>query len=220
MNNTIALKKASRFLPGAGLLLAALLIVIIPTVAHADTFNTLLRVGTRGTEVRSLQTLLATDADLYPQGLVTGYFGSMTKAAVIKFQIRNGLGRDGIVGPVTRAALNAFGGGDVGNNGQAPIISNAYVNAGRNNASVIWSTNVPARGMVYYSPTPLTTYEHENSVDVSGFTAIDDSQDTHTSQNVSLLNLQANTTYYYLIYTTGQNGNVTVTWPATFRTSN
>lgn len=220
MNNTIALKKATGFLPRVGLFAVALLIMIVPSVANADTFNAMLKVGVRGSEVTSLQQFLATDSTLYPQGLVTGYFGSMTKAAVIKFQIRNGLGRDGIVGPVTRAALNAQFGGNIGNSGQAPIISNAYVSASRNNASVIWSTNTPARGMVYYSTTPLTTYEHENSVDVSGLTAIDDSQDTHTSQNVSLLNLQANTTYYYLIYTTGQNGNVTVTWPATFQTTN
>jgi len=37
---------------------------------------------------------------------------------------------------------------------------------------------------------------------------------------VSLQNLQPNTTYFYLIYTTDQKGNVSVTWPSTFQTTN
>lgn len=40
------------------------------------------------------------------------------------------------------------------------------------------------------------------------------------SQNVALSNLQANTTYYYMIYTTDSSGYVSVTWPATFQTTN
>jgi hypothetical protein len=72
---------------------------------------------------------------------------------------------------------------------------------------------------VYYSTSPLVTYERENSVDVSGSTAYTDTN-IHTSQNVYLSNLQANSTYYYMIYTTDQNGNVSVTWPQTFQTTN
>lgn len=210
MNNTIAHKKASSFLSRAGLFTIALLIMLIPSVASAYTFNSLLKFGSRGSEVSELQSFLGVGSD--------GVFGSITKGAVMRYQTAHGLSADGIVGPMTRAALN--GGGQQTNNGNAPTISGAYVTASRNSASVIWNTNTPARGMVYYSTSPLTTYERENSVDVSGLTAITDSQDTRTSQNVSLSNLQANTTYYYLIYTTGQNGNVTVTWPATFKTTN
>jgi len=33
-------------------------------------------------------------------------------------------------------------------------------------------------------------------------------------------NLQSDTVYYYLIYTTDQSGNVSVTWPASFHTNN
>ncbi|MBP9716312.1 MAG: peptidoglycan-binding protein [Candidatus Pacebacteria bacterium] len=42
----------------------------------------------------------------YDSGAVDGAFGPLTKAALIKFQVANGLVGDGIAGPLTRAALN------------------------------------------------------------------------------------------------------------------
>ena len=41
----------------------------------------------------------------YDCGSVDGIFGSKTKAAVLAFQKANGLGADGIVGPLTWAKL-------------------------------------------------------------------------------------------------------------------
>jgi peptidoglycan hydrolase-like protein with peptidoglycan-binding domain len=135
----------------------------------------------------------------------------------MRYQTAHSLSADGIVGPMTRAALN--GGGQQTTNGNAPTISSVYVSPSRNSVSVNWGTNTPAQGKVFYSTSPLTTYEYENSVDVSGMTAMTDTS-ARTSQSVSLTNLQAGTTYYYLIYTTGQNGEVSVTWPSTFMTTN
>lgn len=198
--------------------MGAAALVVFPTLAHAE-LTTTMRLGARSADVTELQTFLAQDNTIYPQGLVTGYFGSLTKSAVSNFQARYGLGRDGIVGPLTRAAINERMGGGMTNNGMAPTISPVSVNPSKNNASVSWSTNTPATGLVYYSTTPLSTYEYNNSVTVSGMTAMTDNNQ-HSIQSVALPNLQGGTTYYYLVYVTGQNGQVSVTWPSTFMTTN
>lgn len=59
--------------------------------------------GSRGDAVRKLQELL--NALGYDCGSVDGIFGSKTKAAVLAFQKANGLGADGIVGPLTWGKL-------------------------------------------------------------------------------------------------------------------
>jgi len=69
-----------------------------------------LSLGMRGESVVKLQKILATDKDMYPEGLVTGFFGRLTEKAVIRFQKKNGiLCNDktycGYVGPKTRKQL-------------------------------------------------------------------------------------------------------------------
>jgi len=49
-------------------------------------FKSNLSVSSQGAEVTELQKCLAKDPEVYPEGEITGYFGSKTKAAVIKFQ--------------------------------------------------------------------------------------------------------------------------------------
>ncbi len=67
-------------------------------------FTQNMRQGVSGLEVVELQKLLNS---LGFGPLVTdGKFGPLTRAAVIKFQLANGLVGDGIVGPLTRAVLN------------------------------------------------------------------------------------------------------------------
>ncbi|MEK7148325.1 MAG: peptidoglycan-binding domain-containing protein [Patescibacteria group bacterium] len=62
-------------------------------------------------DVRRLQALLASDKEVYPEGLATGYYGALTKKAVGKFQIKHGVVSSseapgyGMVGPLTRAKL-------------------------------------------------------------------------------------------------------------------
>jgi len=212
-------QSARRLLIAAATVVAAGTIMGTVVFAYADTLNRQLDIGMSGSDVTALQTYLASDPSLYPQGLVTGYFGTLTSAAVSNFQARNGIAVVGRVGPITLVALNTKMAGGTSNSGSAPVISTVAVGAGRNSATVNWNTNQYATGVVYYSTSPLTTYESNGSVNVSGSTAMTDTV-LRTSQSVALSGLATNTTYYYLVYTTNQNGNVSVTWPSSFRTTN
>ncbi|MEK7118491.1 MAG: peptidoglycan-binding protein [Patescibacteria group bacterium] len=64
-----------------------------------------LSVGSSGTAVTELQKRL-TKSGVYA-GPINGKFGPQTKAAVIKYQAKHGLEQAGVIGPKTRAALNA-----------------------------------------------------------------------------------------------------------------
>lgn len=203
-----------------GFMVLGFMLVTLPFSAKAETLNRQLSVGMSGTDVSILQRFLAQDVHVYPQGLITGYFGFLTKSAVSNFQSNNGIANIGRVGPATLFAINSqMPGGITSTNGVASIITTNGMNISRNSAVLNWTTNDMAKGVVYYSTSPLSTYERQNSVDVSGFTAMTDSNFRNV-QSVVLSNLQANTTYYYLIYTTNQAGNVSVTWPSTFQTTN
>lgn len=75
------------------------LIVTLTSVVFADT----LKYGSRGAEVTKLQKQLKNMG--YFNGNTTGYFGSMTRTAVIKLQTSKGITVDGIVGKQTSKAL-------------------------------------------------------------------------------------------------------------------
>lgn len=97
---------------------ALALLILVPFTASAQVntaITTQLDRGESGDMVIRLQSLLATDSTIYPEALVTGYFGSLTEDAVERFQCRemelcsgspetNGYGR---VGPDTLLTLNA-----------------------------------------------------------------------------------------------------------------
>ena len=68
-----------------------------------------LKYGASGDQVTLLQAILAADTDIYPEGEITGYFGSLTEKAVKQFQVSKGLEPVGFVGPKTREKLNATG---------------------------------------------------------------------------------------------------------------
>lgn len=54
-----------------------------------------LDLGTSGSDVTELQTYLSRSPAIYPEGLVTGYFGQLTKAAVERFQTAQGIAFEG-----------------------------------------------------------------------------------------------------------------------------
>lgn len=64
-----------------------------------------LRVGMSGPEVMELQRRLTETG--YYNGPITGYFGPLTRAALVKFQRAHGLPPTGFFGPMTRALMNS-----------------------------------------------------------------------------------------------------------------
>lgn len=63
-----------------------------------------LKFGDRGGDVTELQKILIIQGFL--GGEATGYFGAMTRTALIKWQVANGLPGTGFFGPMSRAKLN------------------------------------------------------------------------------------------------------------------
>jgi len=69
--------------------------------------------GSRGVQVAALQKFLAQDSALYPEQIVSGYFGALTELALKRFQERYGIAKSGdsgygFVGPKTRGKLNSL----------------------------------------------------------------------------------------------------------------
>src|SRR3989344_5169845 len=65
-----------------------------------------LRRGMSGDDVKRLQEILSTDPEVYPEKLVTGFFGPATERAVKRLQKLMGVEQVGNVGPKTLSKLN------------------------------------------------------------------------------------------------------------------
>jgi len=76
--------------------------------------------GSSGEDVRALQEALATDRHVYPEGIVSGFYGPLTEQAVKRFQARFGMEQVGTVGPQTRTHINYMLEHGAGNSGVIP----------------------------------------------------------------------------------------------------
>lgn len=200
----------------------ALVLAISPILTSAAMLTRQLEIGMRGIDVSTLQTFLAQDRTIYPQGLVTGYFGSLTKSAVSNFQARNGISTVGRVGPQTLAVINAqMNGGTVSNNTMR-VIGQLSLSTSNNQATMSWNTSEGTTAAVYYGTNPLTLTE---ATDYSPFTITGGSvavlnSDLRTSHSGTITGLNSNTNYYYVVYVKDAQGNESITLPATFQTTN
>lgn len=79
-----------------------------------------LRLGMSGDDVKLLQEILATDSDIYPECLITGYYGSLTEKAVKKLQQKLGLEQVGSIGPKTLSKINELLEEGAGVSGKVP----------------------------------------------------------------------------------------------------
>lgn len=96
-----------RFLSTSALLSTAFALGVLITPVGAETFAANLTVGSRGSDVATLQQFLVAKGYLQmPAGVYYGYFGPLTRAAVARWQVANGIfPAVGYFGPISRAAI-------------------------------------------------------------------------------------------------------------------
>lgn len=74
-------------------------VLILPLSGIAQTIT--MQRGLTSDSVKDLQNILKTDPSIYPQGLVTGFFGPATETAIKNLQARYGLPQTGVVDSAT-----------------------------------------------------------------------------------------------------------------------
>jgi len=227
MNHTTASHKGLLF---GGMMATAILISLLGVQYASAAISRSLDLGSTGSDVTELQTYLAKDANLYPSGLVTGFFGPLTEAGVQRFQTAQGIVTNGTpastgygrVGPTTMARLNSLMGGySQTYPGVSPSLSATAVQVTNTTATYSFTTNEPTQGQVYWDTTPLRSDEATGPRQqpfVSGTLALD-AGGLQTYHTVTVSNLQPNTTYYFLTRGVDGDGNMSMTLPNSFRTN-
>jgi len=79
--------------------------LVLSIFAFAHSVQARVAIGSRSDEVKAIQEILKSDPEIYPEGYVTGYFGSLTEKAIKKLQKRCGLPETGIVDEATEKCL-------------------------------------------------------------------------------------------------------------------
>ena len=220
MKKTLVLAFPRMALPVAAAALGLILVGLITRANAATPLGRQLDFGARGNDVIQLQTFLATSNLIYPEGIVSGYYGALTRKAVMQFQTMYDLPQVGRVGPMTMAKLNALMTASATLDVSAPVVRAITLQPTRAGATIIWGTNEAARGTVFYDANPIALAEAQTMLGapyVSGTAATNDGG-LRNEQSVTLSGLQPNTSYYYAIRSTDAAGNATFTWPALLRT--
>ena len=212
------------------LVLGAIVSMGLSSVLAYTPITSTLDLGARGTNVTNLQAFFADNSAIYPEGLVTGYFGGLSQSAVQRFQATYGIVNSGTpaptgygrVGPSTLSRINTL----ITNGGwggvitptptdatYAPVITNASKSVSTNSATFTWNTNENAIGKVFYGTRPVTINEGDvNSVGfdlTNGYTSYGNNSAV-TSHQVNVSGLLSNTVYYYMLVSTDTQGNVSV----------
>jgi peptidoglycan hydrolase-like protein with peptidoglycan-binding domain len=144
-----------------------------------------LRRGTRSDEVRMLQTLLAKDSQIYPEGYITGYYGVLTSAAVGRFTSRH-----------SKPSLFV-------ESISAPRIFGIIATSTARTMTVAWKTDVPTSAKIWWgSPGPLDA-ERMTPISAGGFS------EDHRAEFAGTI--YATTTYAFIISASDKNGDTSIT---------
>ncbi|MEN9647580.1 MAG: trimeric autotransporter adhesin, partial [Candidatus Parcubacteria bacterium] len=109
------------------------LLAAVAVGGHVDAaFARYLTIGSTGTDVAELQTILETNGYLVmPAGVAKGYFGALTKNAVVKWQAAVGLPATGYFGPMSILKIGMTGSTSNGNgNGSTVPADNGGLKGG------------------------------------------------------------------------------------------
>ena len=87
--------------------------VSVSEVSVSTAFTKVLRFNETNDDIKRLQTILASDKTIYPEGITSGYFGNLTRSAIQRFQAKYGIVSGGspettgygAFGPKTRAKV-------------------------------------------------------------------------------------------------------------------
>jgi len=127
-----------------------------------------LTVGSTGAQVVTLQSALVAQGHLVmPAGVAMGYFGSLTKAAVAKWQAANGVAPAvGYFGPISRAKFNASAGA-----GATGTVPGATVGGTTSTGGAITTPGAEGTITVSVNPSPASgtkLYENDDMRAVMG----------------------------------------------------
>lgn len=122
------------------------------SVSTGTTFTMDMTIGSSGSQVSALQQVLVSNGYLVmPSGVAMGYFGSLTKSAVMKWQAAYGVPATGFVGPLSRAKLN----GSAGATGTVPGttvggVSGTITTPGVEGTLTVARASTPSSGIKLY----------------------------------------------------------------------
>jgi peptidoglycan hydrolase-like protein with peptidoglycan-binding domain len=195
-----------------------LALICTSAVANAQITGGTMKMGTRGSNVTALQQLLSTNRDIYPAGMVTGYYGPLTHSAVVQFQLHYNLAADGIAGPATIGKMNSVIAMGRGLDIYAPQIANVKTSSNGRVESISFNSNEPVRAYVYYDTNGLMVRDSGASFTAPMVSGTAVSTSTYgTSNTVTTPTLNSNTNYNYMVLAVDQSGNWNVYSPGTFR---
>ena len=206
----------------------------------APIFTKSLRKGLKDVETENLQAFLKEFPDIYPEGLITGYYGELTERAVRKFQKKHGEDDDGIIGPKTRKLLNwriqellTQGAGNSGKippgllhapgiwkkiaTSTPPVLDTTPPVISDINATSITATTTSIIWTTSEVANSLISYATSSPITPENKTDVSDSNYV-TNHDIDLMNLTASTTYYYMITSKDSSNNTATSTEYSFTT--
>ncbi|MBI2120324.1 MAG: hypothetical protein HYT94_01730 [Parcubacteria group bacterium] len=145
----------------------------------------ILEKGTRSDEVKTLQTLLAKDREVYPEGFATGYYGTLTSAAVGRFQTKH---------PKPKLIVESL---------TVPRISDIAATTTKTSMTITWKTDVPTAAKIWWgSPGPLDA-ERMTPISTTAFS------ENHRADFSG--SMYASTTYAFIIAVSNKDGTTATT---------